>query len=308
MYAYTPSHVTAHSFDVVGIGENSVDLVYRLPGALSPNGKLAASTHRVMCGGQVATTLTACVALGLRSAYVGTFGHDDNGTRIQQALTEARVDISHAMVRAAPNRQAVILVDERNGERSVVWHRDPRLALKVEEIPLPVIGSARLVHVDDLDEEASVAVARAAVGRGVPVTSDLDRMTERTAELVALSTAPILSTHVLAALTGEEDPPRALRALRQTHAGPLCVTLGTNGAMMLEHDQLHHVPAFSVQSVDTTGAGDVFRAGFIYALLQGYNLVDVLRFASAAAAVSCTREGAMTSVPALADVQRLLNA
>jgi sugar/nucleoside kinase (ribokinase family) len=76
--------------------------------------------------------------------------------------------------------------------------------------------------------------------------------------------------------------------------------------MLLEQDQLHHVPAFDVDAVDTTGAGDVFRAGFIYAMLQGYHLVDAMRFAAATAAVSCTREGAMTSVPTLADVQRLL--
>ena len=142
------------------------------------------------------------------------------------------------------------------------------------------------------------------------MTTDLDRITERTAELIALSTVPILSTHVLTEMTGEEDAARALRMLRATHAGPLCATLGGNGAMLLEHDRLHHVPAFAVDAVDTTGAGDVFRAaaGFIYALLQGYNLVDVLRFAAAAAAASCTREGAMASVPTLADIERVLRA
>ena len=300
--------MTTPSLDVVGIGENSVDLVYRLPGALAANGKLAASTYRVMCGGQVATTLAACTALGLRSAYVGTFGNDNNGRRIRQALTEAHVDVSHAVVRAAPNRHAVILVDERNGDRSVVWHRDPQLALRVEDVPRALIRSARLVHVDDLDEEVAIAAARIAVEQGIPVTSDLDRITERTAELIALSSVPIFSTHVLATLTHEEDAGRALRKLRATHAGPLCVTLGSRGAMLLENDQLHHVPAFAIDAVDTTGAGDVFRAGFIYALLQGSNLVDVVRFAAAAAAASCAREGAMTSVPARADVQRILHA
>jgi sugar/nucleoside kinase (ribokinase family) len=190
----------------------------------------------------------------------------------------------------------------------VAWHRDPGLALNVDELPVGMIRSARLVHVDDLDEDVSVAAARIAVGQGVAVTSDLDRITKRTAELVALSTVPIFSTHVLAALTGDEDASRGLRTLRATHAGPLCVTLGGDGAMLLENDVLHHVPAFPVDAVDTTGAGDVFRAGFIYALLQGYKLVDVLGFAAAAAAASCTREGAMTSVPSLADVQRILRA
>jgi sugar/nucleoside kinase (ribokinase family) len=254
----------------------------------------------------VTTTLAACAALGLRPAYVGTFGSDDPGDRIRDAMTKARVDVSRSVVRDAPNRHAVILVDARNGDRTVVWHRDPRLALRSEELPLDVITSARLVHVDDLDEQASMAAARIAAGAGVPVTSDIDRVTERTIELMALSTVPIFSAHVPAALTGADDPERALRQLRRSHTGWLCVTLGSRGAMLLEGDRLHHVPAFAVEAVDTTGAGDVFRAAFIYGLLHRQGPSDILKFAAAAAAVACTHEGAMTSVPALPDVERML--
>jgi sulfofructose kinase len=298
----------APPFDVVGIGENSVDRVYRVSGAAVPNAKLATSAHHVSCGGQVTTTLAACAALGLRPAYVGTFGSDDDGARIRDAMTGARVDVSRSIVRDAPNRHAVIVVDERNGDRTVVWQRDPRLELRSEEIPIDLITRARLVHVDDLDEEASVTAARIAAGANIPVTSDIDRVTNRTIELMALSTAPIFSAHVPTELTGENDPERALRALRHGHAGWLCVTLGSRGAMLLEGDRLHHVPAFVVDAVDTTGAGDVFRAAFIYALLHNQGPADTLRFAAAAAAVACTREGAMTSVPALADVERMLGA
>jgi sugar/nucleoside kinase (ribokinase family) len=295
-------------FDVIGIGENSVDLVYRVPAIPGPNAKNAASEHRVSCGGQVATTLTACAAFGLRATYVGTFGNDDNGMRIREALADAQVDTSSSVVRHAPNRHAVVLVDERNGDRTVVWHRDPRLALKIEELPTAAIHDARLVHVDDLDEEASIAAARVAVGAGIPVTSDIDRVTGRTSELIALSTAPIFSTQVPSTLTGERDPERALRKLRATYEGWLCVTLGADGALLLEGDRLHHVPALAVDVVDTTGAGDVFRAAFIYALLQRHSPEDILKFAAAAAALSCTRGGAMASVPALSEVQRALRA
>jgi sugar/nucleoside kinase (ribokinase family) len=298
----------ASRYDVVGIGENSVDLVYRLPAIPGPNAKLRASEHRVSCGGQVATTLTACAALGLRTAYVGTFGNDENGARIRAALTDAQVDTSHSVSRNAANRHAIILVDERNGDRTVVWHRDPRLALKVEEVPGAVIQSGRLLHMDDLDEDASIEAARIAVRAGIAVTSDIDRVTERTSELITLSTVPIFSADIPSKLTGEQDPERALRKLRVRHAGWLAVTLGANGAMLLDGDRLEHVPAFAVDAVDTTGAGDVFRAAFIYALLQKQSPSDILKFASAAAAVSCTREGAMASVPALAHVQRMLRA
>jgi sugar/nucleoside kinase (ribokinase family) len=300
--------VAPSSFDVVGIGENSVDLVYRVPLIPGPNAKSSVSEYRVSCGGQVATTLAACAALGLRVAYVGTFGDDDNGTRIRNALAGAHVDTSCSVVRHAPNRHAVILVDERNGDRTVVWHRDAGLALKVEELPTAVIGGARLVHVDDLDEEASIAAARVAVAAGVPVTSDIDRVTHRTSELIALSTAPIFSAQVPSTLTGERDPERALRKLRITHSGWLCVTLGVDGAMLLAGDRLHHVAALPVDVIDTTGAGDVFRAAFIHALLQSQSPAEILKFAAAAAALSCSRDGAMTSVPALSEVQRALRA
>ena len=298
--------MTAPRCDVVGIGENSVDLVYRVPGAPAPNAKFQAEAHSVSCGGQVATTLAACATLGLRATYLGTFGDDANGQRVRDAMAAAHVDVSLAAVRNAPNRHAVILVDERNGDRTVVWHRDPKLAIRVDDIPNAVVRHARLLHVDDLDEDASIAAARIAAGSGVPVTSDVDRVTHHTAALIALSTVPIFSAHVPSALTSESDPERALRRLRKSHAGWLCVTLGTNGAMLLEGDRLHHVPAFAVDAVDTTGAGDVFRAAFIYALLQSQGPAEILRFASAAAAISCTREGAMTSVPSLAEVEQLL--
>ena len=306
--------VTVPRFDVVGIGENSLDLVYRIPGGsadtplhlAAPNAKVRASAHSISCGGQVATTLAACATLGLRAAYIGTFGEDANGQRARDALTAARVDTSQSVVRPAPNRHAVIVVDERNGDRTVVWHRDPKLAMRVDDIPSAVVSHARLLHVDDLDEDASIAAARMAVGAGVPVTSDVDRVTDQTIVLIALSTVPILSAHVPSALTGERDPERALRKLRTSHSGWLCVTLGSDGAMLLEGDRLHHMPAFTVEAIDTTGAGDVFRAAFIYALLQSQSPTQILRFASAAAAISCTREGAMTSVPTLEEIQQLI--
>ena len=298
--------MTSAHFDVVGIGENSIDLVYRLSGAAAPNAKFLATTHSLSCGGQITTTLAACAAMGLRAAYVGTFGDDANGQRVRDILTDAGVDLSHAPVRHASNRHAVILVDERNGDRTVVWHRDPALVMRSDDVPASVISHARLLHVDDLDEDASIAAARIAVGAGVLVTSDIDRVTGQTAALMALSTVPIFSAHVPSELTGERDPEGALRALRKGHAGWLCVTLGTDGAMLLDGDRLHHVPAFSIHAVDTTGAGDVFRAAFIYALLQKQGPADILRFACAAAAVSCTREGAIASVPTLAEIQQLI--
>lgn len=293
--------------DVVGVGANSVDFVYRLPGspvADSPTAKMRITSHSVSCGGQMATALSACAAFGLRVAYLGAVGTDDNGRRIKQELAGHGIDLSHLVTREGANQFAVITVDERTGERVVLWDRGERLLLHPDEVPAGLIASARLVHVDDVDERAALRAATLAREAGVPTTSDFDRVTEQTPGLIAAVSMPIFAEHVLPVITGESDYERALTTLRRTHAGWLCITLGSRGAMMLVGDDLVIEPGFAVSAVDTTGAGDVFRAGFITAFLSGAAPREILRFANAAAALSCTRAGALNSVPTLAEIDQ----
>lgn len=304
-----PSEEPGRRWDVVGVGANSVDYVYRLPAsprADSATAKLRITSHTVSCGGQMATALAACAALGLRPAYVGAVGSDDNGGIVRRELAGRGIDLTHVVTREAANQFAVITVDERTGERIVLWDRDDRLMLQAADVPEALIASARLVHVDDVDEESAIRAATLARAAGVPATSDLDRVTDRTAELVAAVSIPIFAEHVVPALTGEADYERGLRKLRQTHAGMMCLTLGPRGSMMLVDDRLYVEPGFAVEAVDTTGAGDVFRAGFIHAFLNGGAPAEILRFANAAAAMSCTRAGALNSVPSLTEVERFM--
>ena len=296
-------------FDVIGVGANSVDVVYRLPAFPkpdSPSAKLRITQHTISCGGQTATAMCACAALGLRARYVGATGHDDNGRLIREALSRRGVDIAHTAVREADNAFAVILLDDLQGERVVLWDRDARLDLTPAEIDTAVIRDARLLHVDDVDVEASIRAASLARDAGIPVTSDIERAGERTEALIAAVTIPIFAEHVIEPLTGETDPERALRVIRRRHAGMLCVTLGARGAVLLDGDTLYSESAFPVTALDTTGAGDVFRGGFIAALLRGDAPADILRFANAAAAISCTRLGAIGGVPTTAEAQTLV--
>jgi sugar/nucleoside kinase (ribokinase family) len=209
-------------WDVVGVGANSVDYVYRLPAYPEPEGprsKLKISSHRISCGGQIATTLSTCAAMGLRAKYVGAVGADGNGQRLLAELHHRGIDTSNTVVREALNAYAVILIAEDVGERVVLWDRSEALALNPHELPAEAIVSARALHVDDVDQDAGIAAARIARQAGVIVTSDIDRVTDRTEELIATVTIPIFAEHVPPALTGEKDPERALRRLRRTHAG-----------------------------------------------------------------------------------------
>lgn len=298
-------------FDVLGIGATSVDFVYLLPAYPAPTASLAKmriSRHFISCGGQVATALATCARMGLRAKFVGVTGTDDNAKQVRRELADRGVDLTDVVIRDVSNQYAVILVDEHSGERIVLWDRDDKLKLRDRELPPEAIASARVVHVDDVDVDAAIRAATAARASGTVVTSDIDRTTERTLELAQAATFPIFAEHVPSSLTGVNDPDGALRALRRQHDGLLVVTLGVRGAMALDGDRLVHVPAFAVDALDTTGAGDVFRGGFIHGYLNGWPLEDTLRFANAAAAVSCTRLGAMASVPSVDEAQRLIAA
>ena len=298
--------MTQMACDVVGIGENSVDVVYRLPAPLAANVKMPISGGAVRPGGQVATTLCTCARLGLRSRYIGTFGSDDHAALIRTALESYGVDTGSALVRQAPNRYAVILVEEATGDRTVLWRRDAALTLRIGDIEPALITDARLLHVDDVDEEASIAAAEIARAAGVQVTTDIDHVSSHTGRLIDAATCAILAEPVASALTGEKDPERAVRALRQRHGTMVCVTLGGRGAMLLDGDRLHRVDPHAVEVVDTTGAGDVFRGALIDALLRGDAPEDMLRFANAAAAISCTRGGAIGGVPTRREIEDLM--
>ena len=295
-------------WDVVGVGANSVDFVNLLPGYPQPFGsfaKMQIKDRRVLCGGQTATAMCTCASLGLRSKYVGVSGTDENGRRIRAELTKRDVDIADLIIRDAENQFAVILVDETTGERIVLWDRDDKLRLRERELPIEALTTARVVHVDDVDDDAAIRAAGIARAAGALVTSDIDRLTPRTEELAASVTHAIFAEHVPTHLAGTHDMEAALRTLRAKFDNVLIVTMGERGAVALEGDRFYHEPAFNVHALDTTGAGDVFRGAFIAALLRGDGPEAILRFANAAAALSCTKAGALGGVPALEAVERL---
>ena len=298
------------NFDVVGVGASCIDTVCRLPVFPEPTparDKVRMLSQRRECGGQTATCLSTCASFGLRAAYLGAVGDDDDGRMICRELAARGVDVAHVATRPQPSASATILIDV-SGERLVLWHRDPNLSYPVEQLPREVIKSARLLHVDDVDEEAALAAARSAREAGVPVTCDIDHLTPVTRELLSYVTHGIFAAQVPLDLTGQRDHDAALRALRRTHPGLLVVTLGDQGALALDGDTALRSPGFHVDPVvDTTGAGDVFRGAFIYGLLRGWPTPEVLRFANAAAAESCTSVGAMGGVPTLESVGKRLS-
>ncbi len=219
-----------------GVGANSIDYVTVVPAFPRPEGwysKMQIRQHLVTCGGQTATAMAVCARFGLRARYIGAVGADENGQRVLADLPRHAVDSSAVVTREGRNQFAVIVIDAQTGERAVLWDRDPTLALRDEDVPLDTIAAARVLHVDDVDQGAAIRAARHARSLGIPVTSDLDRMTEQTAELVDAVTFPIFADGLHEKLTGCADREEALRRLRRPHHQALCITVGQHGAVAL---------------------------------------------------------------------------
>ncbi len=297
-------------YDVIGVGACSIDFVYQLPATPlpdSPTAKLHITRHVVSPGGQTATVLCTCAALGsLRTAFVGTIGNDAHASTLVDALRARGVDTAHVIPRAAPSPYAVILVDEHHGERIVLWDRSAATALRPEDLARLDITSARMVFVDDVDAEAALYVAGRARRAGVRVVNDIEQVSPLTPRLIEAVDIVVFAEHVPQALRPGASLVDALHALRVRDDQWLCATRGARGAVLVAGGEHYSVSGHHVPVVDTTGAGDVFRGALITAHLRALPPGDVLAFANAAAAASCTTLGAIGGIPTENAVHRLL--
>src|SRR5437868_1402567 len=296
--------------DLVGVGLNATDTVIPLSTYPARGSKVEYSSSTVLPGGQVATTVVACQHWGLRTRYVGKLGDDLAATLHPEALSPAApdttVDARIITVPGAPSAQSLILVDAQ-GERTVLIRRDERLALHPNDLDRDSIINARALHVDGYDTEAAIRAATWAREAGVPVIADLDELYPNVETLIADVDYLIVSRDFPSRLTSEPDLEQALRKIQRRYACRLAAaTLGQEGVLAFDGTQLLHTPAYRVPVVDTTGAGDIFHAGFIYALLADWPLDRQLDFACAAAALNCTAVGARGGIHSLDEIANLI--
>lgn len=294
--------------DVVGLGLNATDtvLIVREFPALGGKARVLATSQQA--GGQVATALVTCQRLGLRARYIGKVGDDDAGRFQLTSLRREGLDLRYLRVaRRTANQFGCILVDQRTGERTVFWDRDPRLAMGPREIKRPAITSARLLHVDGCDVEASVRAARWARQARIPVVADLDTVYKRVETLFPSIDYLLASANFLPAVTGRADPFKVLESMSREYKVPVPgMTLGRDGALVLYNGHFHYSPGFVVETVDTTGAGDVFHGAFIYGLLARWDIDRILDFANAMAGLNCTALGARGGIKTRAEAEHLM--
>jgi sulfofructose kinase len=296
----------ASKVDLVGVGLNATDTVIPLSTYPARGSKVEYSTSTVLPGGQVATTVVACQHWGLRTRYIGKLGDDLAATLHREAFSHAGVETRVVTVPGGVSAQSLILVDAQ-GERTVLIRRDERLALHPADLDRDSIINARALHVDGYDTEAAILAATWAREAGVPVIADLDELYPNVETLIASVDYLIVSRDFPGRLMSEPDLEQALRKMQRRYNCSLAAaTLGPEGVLAWDGKRLLHTPAYSVPVVDTTGAGDIFHAGFIYALLAGWPLDRQLDFACAAAALNCTAVGARGGIHSLEDIATLI--
>ena len=294
-------------FDVVGMGLNSVDFLCVLPEFPTINSKMRILKFSKQGGGQVATAMVALSRWGVRTKYIGKIGGDELGQFSLASLREEGVDISSVTIEAdATSQYAMILVDGPSGERTILWDRDERLMYREGELRKENVCLGKILHLDGHDIRAALQCARWAREEKIPTVIDLDKVEPLTSELIKEIDFVVTSARFPRLFTGISDREKALIELQKHTPGFLCATLGHEGAVAFVNGELVYVKGFEVGVVDTTGAGDVFHAGFIYGLLENWEIEEILRFANAAAALKCRDLGGRKGIPGLDEVQKFL--
>lgn len=296
-------------FDVVGVGLNATDTMILIPHFPAYGGKVPFLDEIMSPGGQVATAVVCCAQLGLRTKYIGTIGDDERGRIQWESLQGTGVNLDHVQRREnTPNQSAYILIDQTTGERTVFWSRPEGLRIDPVEITPDQITCARLLHIDGHDTPAVAHAARIARQHGIPVTVDVDTIYKGFEDVLPNVDYLITSSEFPERWTGESDPCKALTLLQETYRMRVAaMTLGAHGALARIGGRFCYSPAFVVNCLDTTGAGDVFHGAFCYSVVKGFSIAETLEFSNAMAALNCTALGARGRIAAEEQARALIS-
>ncbi len=293
--------------DLVGVGLNAMDTVIPVTTFPAPGSKVEYGGGSILPGGQVATTVVACQRWGLRTRYVGKLGDDAASILHREAFQRAGVEMRLITVPQATSAQSLILVDGE-GERTVLCRKDEQMILRPEELEREWVVGARVLHVDGHDTAAATKAACWAREAGVQVVADLDELYPGLEDLLRNVDYLIVSRDFPSKLMGGMDLEDALRGMSRRYGCRLAAaTLGHEGVVAWDGQEMIQASAYEVPVADTTGAGDIFHAGFIYGLLQGWPLRRQLDFACAAAALNCTAAGARGAIEPVARIEALMS-
>jgi sulfofructose kinase len=272
--------------------------------------KARATAFAAVVGGCAANGSVAIRRLGGRSRLIaplgGPAGTDHIGDEILARLADEHVDCS-AVVRQAGATSPIssILVD-RSGERSIVTYRDPHFRPQPPADPDAIVAGASAVLVDDHFPMFVLPMVKAARRRGIPVVMDIEKLPPGTDELRAACSHLVFSADGARELAGTDKLEPALRRIAKQTQAFVAITNGGEDMLYMEDGAPQRMPTFPVKAVDTLAAGDVFHAAFALALAEQHSNAEALRFASAVAALKCTRFGGIAGAPTRPELEEFL--
>ena len=289
------------------VGITVQDRIYSLDSLPDGGGKYQSNQYLETGGGPAATAAVAIARLGIDVDFIGRVGDDSCGNTLLSELQGWGVNTEFC--RQYPNSrssQSAILVD-RHGERIIVNYPSPDLDTDAQWLEAIDFARYDIVLADVRWHEGtlkSFALARAA---GVPTLLDADMTPQDITPLVALADHAVFSTPGLKRMTCVDDAGQALKVAASHTDGKVYVTLGGEGSQWIENGELCQQSAFSVNVVDTTGAGDVFHGAMAAALAEKMPAEQAIRFASAVAAMKCTQPGGRAGIPNRAQTESFLS-
>jgi sulfofructose kinase len=295
-------------FDAVGFGLNAVDHLCVVSKFPERDTKPRVDDFARTPGGQAASAMVLLARLGQRAKYVGKVGGDEIGAFSLESIRSEGVDVTDVVaIRGVTNQIAMVIVDRTRAERTILWHRPAEIATTPEEITEEKVAVGRVLLVDGHDAAAAARAAAIARDRGIPVVLDAESIKHGTLDVVRNTDVLIASRQFPRGFTGASHLDAAFEAIRSLGPRVVAVTLGGLGAVVMVADgSVYASPAYDVDVVDTTGAGDTFHGAFIYGLLAGWSVERTLDFANAAAGLCCTELGARGGARSLDDVLALM--
>ena len=254
-----------------------------------------------------ANAALAMTRLGARVRFIGAVGNDDAGRLVRRQLGDEGLDLGYLQEIAGARTSASAIIVDSNGDRQIFNHLGN--ALSLAQVPDDtVFEGCDAVLVDPrwpAGARAALTWARRKHRLAV-FDADVAPLADLTS-LVPLAQWAVFSEPGLAVWAADMPHDAALRRALAQGVEHAVVTLGQNGALHASADTMTQLPAFAVQAVDTTGAGDVFHGALTLALARGLPTHDAFTYGSAAAAIKCTRSGGIRGAPRAAEVDDFLH-
>lgn len=283
------------------------DRIYNVPQLPLSGGKYISLDYHEVGGGPAATAAVTVTRLGLKCDFIGRLGDDGVGKTLKSELEADHVDTKFVKIFTdGMSTQSAVIVDQ-NGERIIINHPSPDLSPSCDWLDEVSFNEYSVVLADVRWHEGALKSFQKAIELDIPTVLDADVTNQDITELVALADHAVFSEPGIKRFTGEGDVLTCLLKAQEKCRGQVYVTLGSNGTSWLEQGELKHVPAFQVNVVDTTGAGDVFHGAFAVAVANKLSSYDKIRFASGVAALKCTQTGGRAGIPNRIQLEEFLS-